>query len=126
MNGFVKAQELREQSPLLCVLVAGTLWIISYFLLLPEIRHLGRFFLPESPLEESISFFLYEVPKVLLLLYAVVFVVGDFDTDLVLMRSTDNGVSWTSTVIQPFFQAMYDDATDSFPDLDGDGTSDRM
>ncbi len=56
----------------------------------------------------------------------VVFVVGDFDTDLILMRSTDNGVTWTSTVIQPFFQALYDDATDSFPDLDGNGTSDRM
>lgn len=56
----------------------------------------------------------------------VVFVIGDFSTDLVLMRSNDNGTTWTSTIIQPFFQAMYDDAVDSFPDLDGNGTSDRM
>jgi hypothetical protein len=56
----------------------------------------------------------------------VCFVVGDFDTDLVLMRSNDNGITWTSTVIQPFFQPLYDDLVDSFPDLNGDGTSDRM
>ena len=55
---------------------AGALWILSYFLFLPRIRHLGRLLLGEGHLEESISFFLYEVPKVLLLLYAVVFVVG--------------------------------------------------
>jgi hypothetical protein len=56
----------------------------------------------------------------------VVFVVGDFDTDLILMRSTDNGVTWASTVIQPFFQSFYNDSIDSFPDLNGDGNSDLI
>jgi len=56
----------------------------------------------------------------------VVFVVGDFVTDLVLMRSNDNGVTWTAKVIQPFFKAMYNAAVDSFPDLDGNGTSDSI
>lgn len=76
MSLSAKCQEFREQHPYLWVLVAGTLWILSYFLLLPRIRHLGQLFLPEGHLEELVSFFLYEVPKVLLLLFAVVFVVG--------------------------------------------------
>jgi hypothetical protein len=42
------------------------------------------------------------------------------------MRSNDNGVTWTSTVIQPFFQSLYNDSIDSFPDLNGDGHSDLI
>ena len=56
----------------------------------------------------------------------VVFVVGDFTTDLVLMRSNDNGTTWSKTIVQPFIQPLYDELVDSFPDLDGDGTSDRV
>ncbi|MBK9671923.1 MAG: T9SS type A sorting domain-containing protein [Bacteroidetes bacterium] len=56
----------------------------------------------------------------------VAFVVGDFTKDLVLMRSYDNGVNWTITIIQPFFKPLYDDLNDSFPDLNGDFLSDDM
>ncbi|MBK9671922.1 MAG: T9SS type A sorting domain-containing protein [Bacteroidetes bacterium] len=56
----------------------------------------------------------------------VVFVIGSFTTDLVLMRSTDNGNTWNAKVIQPFFKALYNDAIDSFPDLNGDSKSDFM
>ncbi len=76
MSFSLKSQELREQHPYRWVLGASVIWVLSYFLLLPRIRHLGRQFLSEGHLEESVSFFLYEVSKVLLLLYAVVFVVG--------------------------------------------------
>lgn len=76
MSLSARSQQLREQNPYLWVFAAGIGWGFAYFLLLPRIRHLGRFFLSEKHLEESVSFFLYEVPKVLLLLYAVVFLVG--------------------------------------------------
>ena len=62
MSLSAKSQELREQHPYLWVLAASVAWVLSYFLLLPRIRHLGRLFLSEGHLEESISFFLYEVP----------------------------------------------------------------
>ncbi|HRH02562.1 MAG TPA: T9SS type A sorting domain-containing protein [Bacteroidia bacterium] len=56
----------------------------------------------------------------------VVFVIGSFTTDLVLMRSTDNGNTWNAKVIQPFFKSLYNDAIDSFPDLNGDSKSDYI
>ncbi len=40
------------------------------------------------------------------------------------MRSIDNGNTWNAKVIQPFFKALYNDAIDSFPDLNGDSKSD--
>lgn len=73
---ITSSQEFRERQPLLWILVAALIWSLCYFLVLPTLRHLGQLFFLEGHLEESISFFLYEVPKVLLLLYAVVFVVG--------------------------------------------------
>lgn len=76
MTLLQKITEFREEKPYPWLLLVSVLWIIAYFIVLPQIRHLGRILLPEGHLEESISFFLYEVPKVLLLLYAVVFVVG--------------------------------------------------
>ena len=54
----------------------------------------------------------------------IAFVVGDFDTDLILLKSTDNGTSWVSTVVSAFPFPLYNDSTDFFPDLDGDGVSD--
>jgi hypothetical protein len=56
----------------------------------------------------------------------VVFVIGDFVTDLILMRSNDNGVTWSSTIIQPFFQSFYNDAVDSFPDINGNNLPDTL
>lgn len=75
-------QLIRKQHPVFWVLGAGAIWVISYFFFLPRIRQLGRLFLSEGHLEEGVSFFLYEVPKVLLLLYAVVFLVGVLRTFL--------------------------------------------
>ncbi len=53
----------------------------------------------------------------------VVIVVGSFITDLLLLKSFDNGTTWNSQVIQPFFQPLYDPAVDSFPDLNGNGSA---
>jgi hypothetical protein len=53
----------------------------------------------------------------------VVVVIGNFTTDLVLLKSFDNGSTWTSQIIQPFFQPLYDADVDSFPDLNGNGSS---
>jgi Secretion system C-terminal sorting domain len=53
----------------------------------------------------------------------VAIVLGSFLTDLLLLKSFDNGTSWTSQVIQPFFQPFYDASVDSFPDLNGNGSS---
>ncbi len=69
-------QQVRVRRPILWILSIGVLWSLCYFLVLPRMRHLGGLILEVGHLEESISFFLYEVPKVLLLLCAVVFVVG--------------------------------------------------
>lgn len=72
----VKSKELREMHPYLWLLGTSVFWVLGYFIVLPRIRYLGQLILSEGHLEESVSFFLYEVPKVFLLLYSVVFVVG--------------------------------------------------
>lgn len=69
-------EKLRDQYPSAWMFCAGLLWIALYFLLLPQMTHLGSLIFEMGPLEESLSFFLYEIPKVLLLLCAVVFMVG--------------------------------------------------
>ncbi len=53
-------------------------------------------------------------------------VVGSFTTDLIFLKSTDNGFTWTSRTIQSFPVPFYNDVLDSLPDLNGDGTSDDI
>ncbi len=56
----------------------------------------------------------------------VAIVAGEFTTDLTLLKSTDNGTTWTATTLQTFPIPFYNDAADSLPDFDGDGTSDDI
>ncbi len=56
----------------------------------------------------------------------VAIVAGEFTTDLTLLKSTDNGNTWTATTLQAFPIPFYNDATDSLPDFDGDGVSDDI
>lgn len=76
MNLSESRKWFREQHPYLWLITASVVWVFSYFLLLPQIRQIKLLFMSDTHFEESVSFFFYEVPKVLLLLYAVVFVVG--------------------------------------------------
>ena len=73
----VSSVSTRENSPYIWLSGATAIWIIAYFFILPTLTHVGRWLqLPSGSFESAISFFLYEVPKVLLLLTAVVFGVG--------------------------------------------------
>ena len=66
-----------ERSPLKWLLVTSALWSVAYFVALPNFTHIGLWLqIPAGSFESAISFLLYEVPKVLLLLSAVVFCVG--------------------------------------------------
>jgi hypothetical protein len=53
----------------------------------------------------------------------VVIVIGDFLTDLLLLKSFNNGTTWTSQIIQAFFKPKYKQSLDSFPDLNGNNSS---
>jgi len=56
----------------------------------------------------------------------VAIVLGDWTTDLMLLKSMDNGNNWTTTIITSFPIPLYDDATMMFPDNDGDGLGDDI
>lgn len=64
------------------LLVAALVWIVAYQLLVPFANMVVNFLPvdPHSHLGKSIQFFLYDTPKVLLLLTGVVFVMGVVNT----------------------------------------------
>ena len=67
----------RENSPFIWLFASIAVWVVAYFIVLPNLTHIGLWLqIPSGSLESAVSFFLYEVPKVLLLLTAVVFGVG--------------------------------------------------
>lgn len=69
--------KIRERRPMVWLFIVFTIWVAGYFFVLPRIIHIGEWLsLPSGSLESAVSFFLYEVPKVLLLLVGVVFLVG--------------------------------------------------
>jgi hypothetical protein len=53
----------------------------------------------------------------------VAILVGDWTTDLILLKSTDNGDTWTKTILWEFPIPFYDEAT-MVIDTDADGTTD--
>jgi hypothetical protein len=55
----------------------------------------------------------------------IVIVAGGFDVDVVLLKSIDNGTSWTKTIVHPFPIPLYDAETMN-TDLDQDGTTDTV
>jgi len=55
----------------------------------------------------------------------VAFVSGNITDDWALWKSTDNGTTWTRTVIWDFPFTKYDDVTQT-TDVDGDGVSDTL
>ncbi len=55
----------------------------------------------------------------------IAFVSGDISDDWALWKSTDNGTTWTRTVILDFPFTKYDDAT-QITDVDGDGVADTV
>lgn len=56
----------------------------------------------------------------------IAFVVGDFTTNLYLLKSNDNGNTWTSTIVfQSALPQPWDD-TQPYPDLNGDTFSDTV
>ncbi len=55
----------------------------------------------------------------------VAFVSGNLDDDWALWKSTDNGTTFTRTVIMDFPFTKYDDAT-QITDIDGDGIADTL
>lgn len=55
----------------------------------------------------------------------IVIVAGGFDVDVVLIKSVDNGDTWTSTIVKEFPIAMYDAATMN-TDLGNDGVGDTI
>ncbi len=66
-----------QRNPLAWLILVCAIWLAAYFIFLPRLTHLGLWLqIPSGSLEGAVSFFLYEVPKVLLLLTAVVFGVG--------------------------------------------------
>ena len=78
MRALVAIKKLAEQSPSLFLLFGAAIWLGLYQLILPTSELLVRF-LPVEPLSHSgraLQFFLYDTPKVLLLLTGIVFVMG--------------------------------------------------
>jgi hypothetical protein len=55
----------------------------------------------------------------------VVIVAGGFDTDLALWKSTDDGATWTKTIIYQFPIPLYDGTT-TILDIDNDGLDDTI
>ena len=56
----------------------------------------------------------------------IAIVTGDFTNDQILLKSMDNGATWSTTVVSAFPIPFYDDATMQLPDIDGDGVSDDI
>lgn len=55
----------------------------------------------------------------------IAIVVGGFDIDVVLVKSIDNGNTWTSHVVNAFPIPMFNEAT-MLSDVDGDGVADTI
>lgn len=56
----------------------------------------------------------------------VAFVVGDITSDVALFKSTDNGDTWTKTMVTNNFVGGYYAADGNISDIDGDGTADTV
>jgi len=57
----------------------------------------------------------------------VAIVIGDWGTDLILMKSTDGGVTFTKTIVEPTLVPQpYNPYTTPFPDLNLDGVPDTL
>lgn len=55
----------------------------------------------------------------------VAIVIGGFDTDLILLKSTNNGTSWIKTIVKQFAIPMYNGTTMD-TDINLDGTGDTL
>ncbi len=55
----------------------------------------------------------------------IAIVVGGFDVDVVLLKSIDNGTTWTKTIVKQFPIPMYNSAT-MITDADGDQVADTL
>jgi hypothetical protein len=55
----------------------------------------------------------------------IAIVLGGLDVDLILLKSVNNGTSWTKTIIQPFAIPMFDPGT-MISDADGDSVADTL
>ncbi len=55
----------------------------------------------------------------------VAIVIGDFGTDVTLLKSTDNGVTWTKRIIDQYPIPLYDGLTMN-TDIDADGIEDTL
>lgn len=55
----------------------------------------------------------------------IAIVVGGFEVDVVLIKSSDNGTTWTKTIVDPFPLPMFDEAS-MLSDVDGDGVADTI
>ena len=69
---------LPNRHPRVFLVVAAAAWLLAYMALLPIAAMLAALlpFAPASHLRDAVQFFLYDTPKVLLLLAGVVFVMG--------------------------------------------------
>jgi len=69
---------LPNRHPRVFLVVAAAAWLLAYMALLPIAARLAALlpFAPASHLRDAVQFFLYDTPKVLLLLAGVVFVMG--------------------------------------------------
>lgn len=55
----------------------------------------------------------------------IAIVAGGFDVDVVLIKSIDNGDTWTKTIVKYFPFPLFDE-TQTITDLDGDGAADQV
>jgi len=55
----------------------------------------------------------------------IAIVAGGFDVDVVLIKSVDNGATWTKTIVNYFPIPLFDEPT-MLSDVDGDGTADTL
>jgi uncharacterized membrane protein YraQ (UPF0718 family) len=69
---------LPNRHPRVFLVVAAAAWLLAYMALLPVAARLAALLplAPSSHLRDAVQFFLYDTPKVLLLLVGVVFVMG--------------------------------------------------
>lgn len=78
MSALVAIKKLPAQSPSLFLLLGAAIWLGLYQLILPTSELLVHYLPvdPSSHLAGALQFFLYDTPKVLLLLTGIVFVMG--------------------------------------------------
>ena len=78
MSCIAKVRLLITKQPVFFLLIAGAVWYFLYQSLLPFSEYLVQWFPveKESHLGKALQFFLYDTPKVLLLLTGIVFVMG--------------------------------------------------